>query len=81
MSKFKIKKIKKAAGVPFKQTNRFYRGRVIDQLREGEIREWVLLKEFVDRYDKPEDFLVTIITGLIKDGLVVRKNNKLQLPD
>lgn len=67
--------------IPFKETNRFYRGRVIDALREGEIREFVLIKEFQDKYDKPEDFLVSIIDGLVKDGLVSRRSGMLRLPD
>jgi len=81
MPKFNIKKIKKSAGIPFKETNRFYRGRVIDTLREGDMREWVLLKELHDRYDKPEEFITKIVDGLVKDGLVERKKGMLQLPD
>jgi A/G-specific adenine glycosylase len=80
MSKLKIKKVKKLGGIPFKETNRFYRGRIIDALREGDMRQWVLLKEFGNRYDKSEDYLVTILNGLIADGLIERKKGMLQLP-
>jgi A/G-specific adenine glycosylase len=80
LPKLKIKKIIKSKGVPFKETNRFYRGRVIDTLREGDVREWVLLKELHDRYNKPEEFITKIIDGLIKDGLVERKKGMLRLP-
>jgi len=66
---------------PFKESNRFYRGKVMDKLREHQMKEFVLLKEFGDIYDKPEDFLLGILEGLVKDGLVVRKNGKIQLPE
>ena len=71
MPKFKIKKIKKSGGIPFKETNRYFRGRIIDRLREKSIDEKNLLKDFSKK----------IIESLIKDGLVVRKKGKLQLPD
>ncbi len=67
--------------IPFKETNRFYRGRIMDTLREGNMREFVLIKEFQEKYDKPEDFLVSIIDGLVKDALVSRRAGMLQLPD
>ncbi len=76
---FKIKNGKSQK--PFKESNRFYRGRVIDKLREHQMREFMFLKEFGDIYDKSEDFLLGILEGLIKDGLVVRKNGKIQLPE
>ena len=66
---------------PFKETNRFYRGRVIDVLREGDVREFVLLKEFQEQFHKPAEFLILIIDGLVKDGLVERKKKMLRLPD
>lgn len=80
MGKLNTKKTKKRGHLPFKETSRFYRGRVIDMLREGNVREWVMLKEFADRYDKPEEFLVAVINTLISDGLVQRKKGMLQLP-
>lgn len=66
---------------PFKETNRFYRGRVIDVLREGDVREFVLLKEFQEQFHKPAEFFILIIDGLVKDGLVERKKKMLRLPD
>jgi len=67
--------------IPFRESNRFYRGKVMDKLREHEMKEFVLLKEFGDIYDKPEDFFLGILEGLAKDGLVVRENGKIQLPE
>jgi len=68
MSKLKIKKTKKKPRIPFKQTNRYFRGRLIDRLREGALQE-------------PSGFSTAIIDGLIKDGLVKRNNGMLSLPD
>ncbi len=58
---------RKKKTVSFKKSNRFYRGRLIDRLREGAVTE------------PPR--LTRVIDGLVKDGLVERKNGKIQLPD
>jgi A/G-specific adenine glycosylase len=71
MPKLKIKKIKKSDGIPFKETNRYFRGRIIDVLRAGPIDEDILL----------QDFSAFSINGLIKEGLVERKKGVLGLPD
>ncbi len=71
MPKLKLKKIKKKAAIPFKQTNRFYRGRLVDILRDGPVDERILLN----------DFSASVITGLIQDGLVERRKGMLRLPD
>lgn len=55
-----IKKQKKFVG-----SNRYFRGRLMDILREGPIKE----------YASP------IVDGLVKDGLVVKKDGLLSLPD
>lgn len=60
-----VKKQKK-----FKDSNRFYRGKIIDILRESNIEENVLRK----------DFSVSIIEGLIADGLIEREKGMLRLP-
>ena len=60
-----VKKQKK-----FKNSNRYYRGRIVDLLRNSSVKEAVLLK----------DFSPSIIDGLLRDGLIVRKNGLLALP-
>ena len=57
---------------PFKDSNRFYRGKIIDRLREGDIRERKLASEFKKKYGKPNDFLKAILLGLEADGLISR---------
>ena len=69
------------SSIPFRQTNRFYRGRVMDALREGDMSEFVLIAEFCRLYDREESFIQEILIGLIKDGLITRsKKGKLSLP-
>lgn len=58
--------------IPFRQSNRFYRGRIIDRLREGKIREASLITEFQTTYGKSREFILTIIAGLARDGLLAR---------
>lgn len=55
---------------PFKNSNRYFRGRLVDKLREKPVEESVLL----------QDFSQIVIEGLIKDGLVERKGRMLRLP-
>lgn len=70
------------SSVPFRQTNRFFRGRVMDMLRVGDMKELVLITEFAKLYDKDESFIQEILAGLVKDGLIARsKKGTLSLPD
>jgi len=60
----------KAKIIPFKNSNRYFRGKLMDILRETSVKEKILLKNFSQ----------SIIDGLIKDGLVERKKGVLSLP-
>lgn len=67
--------------VPFRESNRFFRGRIIDRLREEDIRERKLESEFKKKYRKPNDFLKAILQGLEADGLISRsKTGIISLP-
>ncbi|MDP1721838.1 MAG: Fe-S cluster assembly protein HesB [Candidatus Gottesmanbacteria bacterium] len=66
---------------PFKDSNRYYRGRIVDRLREGEISEKKFLNELGKTYTKPVAFLLSIIASLVKDGLIERSSRGvLRLP-
>ncbi len=67
--------------VPFKQSDRFYRGRIIDVLRVSTQKEAKLVADLTRLYAKDKSFYERIITGLIKDGLVVKNTGILRLPD
>lgn len=65
---------------PFKDSNRYYRGRIVDVLRLGSISEKKLITDFIDQYSKAQGYFEEIIAGLIRDGLVERKKEHLSLP-
>ncbi len=67
--------------VPFKESNRFFRGRIMDMLREKATQELELIDGFVRTHDRSEDFIQSILRGLEKDTLIVRKNGMVSLPE
>jgi A/G-specific adenine glycosylase len=71
----------KKKSVPFRQTNRFYRGRIIDMLREKKYLETKIINYIFNQFNKQEYETQSIINSLIKDGLVTRKKNMLSLPE
>ncbi|MBP9813574.1 hypothetical protein KBC80_00135 [Candidatus Woesebacteria bacterium] len=74
------KKVKKSVAVPFKESNRYFRGRVIDALRQKSWEEKKLIAYTSDYYKKSPSFVKKIIDGLLKDGLLERSKKLLQLP-
>ena len=75
-------KASRRTSVPFKDSNRFFRGRIIDRLREGDIRESKLASEFKKKYGKSDDFLKSILQELEADGLISRsKAGIISLPE
>lgn len=67
--------------IPFRDSNRFYRGRIIDLLREQEMPESKLLAELKHKYQKPKDFFQQRIEDLRKEGLIERsKTGMISLP-
>ena len=82
MSKFKTQMLKvKKKTIPFRESNRFFRGRIIDRLREGDILESKLIRELEKKYAKPAVFLRSIVESLIRDGLIQRApRGVLRLP-
>ncbi len=82
MSKLKtqMSKVKKKT-IPFKESNRFYRGRIMDRLREGDVDQSNLIQEFTGTYGKSKDFILMILQGLEADGLISRsKTGIISLP-
>jgi A/G-specific adenine glycosylase len=67
--------------LPFRQTNRFFRGRIIDALRERSYQEVEFLSVLAHTYEKDTAFLRDILTGLERDGLIERsKTGIISLP-
>lgn len=77
--KSQIPNLKKKT-IPFQNSNRFYRGRIMDLLREREWKEEELLSALIKTYGKPTDYLQAIIHGLMKDGLLICTDGILTLP-
>jgi len=65
---------------PFKETDRFFRGRIVDLLRESEVDEEHLLRSVCKEYKKPDEYIKKIIKVLRKDGLLTKKGGRLSLP-
>lgn len=70
----------KTKHAPFRQSNRFYRGRIIDRLRDRSYHEKILIREISATYGKQEDTISEIISGLVHDGLVSRNGITVGLP-
>ena len=69
--------LQKAPGVvkkqkKFKDSDRFYRGRIIDLLRGKNYQEPRLIERLSMTYDKPQYFFKKILSGLSRDGLISR---------
>ena len=81
LPKFKRPEGSRRTSVPFRESNRFFRGRIVDALRERTMKEPEFIEAFVQMYDRSEDFVRPILNGLEKDGLIARKNGKISLPE
>jgi A/G-specific adenine glycosylase len=77
----KTKAVMKAKAVPFKESDRYFRGRIVDALRQKDWKEKELVSYMSAFYKKPSMFITRIVDGLVKDSLVTRKKNVVQLPD
>lgn len=74
-----VKKKKTKPSVPFKQTDRYVRGRIVDLLREEHgVRSEQIYRLFAEEYGY--DRVGNIIAGLVKDQLIIEKRGKIYLP-
>lgn len=71
----------KRAGAPFKDTDRYFRGRMMDILRERTILETELIQTMALTYDKSEAFAKKILDSLVADGLAAKSNGSVKLPE
>ncbi|HLD24980.1 MAG TPA: Fe-S cluster assembly protein HesB [Patescibacteria group bacterium] len=69
------------APIPFKDSTRYFRGRIVDYLREGNKDEAELISYASHTFGKTNGFYMSIISSLIKDGLIVRQGKSLALPE
>ncbi len=67
---------------PFKETNRYFRGRLLDLVYEKKWKERDLLAELVRGFGKDNEFMEQVMRGMVKDGLIVRsKTGIISLPE
>lgn len=67
--------------VPFIETNRFIRGRIIDELRIKSYKKETCISVLSEKYNKKPEDITKQIEALIKDGLVSVRADVVQLPD
>lgn len=65
--------------IPFRQTDRFFRGRIVDSLREKKMRSSDLIDSHVRLYRTKPESLARIIGKLKEDGLIEETNGYLTL--
>jgi len=78
--KKKLSKAKSRPAGPFKETNRYFRGRIIDLLREKSYKEKELITFLCLTYKKDEDFYIGLLKTLEKEALVAHKRDIWKLP-
>jgi len=67
--------------VPFKETNRYFRGRLLDLMYEKKWKERDLLAEMVRRFGKDNELMEQVMRGMAKDRLIIVKKGIWQLPE
>jgi len=67
---------------PFIESNRFFRGRIMDKLRENDRKEKDMRRLLKQEYQKDAESASNLINGLIKDELIVRSQGGIiSLPE
>ncbi len=78
----KREKSVKTSAIPFRESRRFFRGRVIEYLRYRSWSETGLIREMMVKYGKNEVFHRSIVDDLISEGLIeCRDNGIISLPE
>jgi len=79
--KMKEEKMQKKKTIVFKETDRYFRGRIIDALREKEYQKNSLIHTMVEKYGKNRKYFLKTIRKLENEGLVKVKNGLVSLPE
>jgi hypothetical protein len=76
------RRVERKITIPFRESNRFFRGRIMDLLREREWKETALLAEMVKRHGKDVQFNKKIMEKLLQEGLLTRSPSAIiSLPE
>jgi A/G-specific adenine glycosylase len=81
-----VKRIAERREAPFKETSRFFRGRIVDALRELQPGASLALSELGPRlrpaFAEPDlPWLRKLVEGLARDGLIVLEGERARLPE
>jgi A/G-specific adenine glycosylase len=78
----KGKRKTKERQVPFRESNRFFRGRIIDRLRDRSAQESALIGDLISRYGKTDGYYRTLLRDLAKEGLIAKSSRGIvSLPE
>lgn len=66
--------IKKSYILPFKKTNRYFRGRILDLVREQSFQEKALISVMEKQYEIDQKKVKLLVQGLLKDGLLMARS-------
>lgn len=76
------RRIVQKKNVPFRESNRFFRGRMMDLVRENNWKHKSLMEEMVRKYGKNVPFYEKIIDDLLREGLLTRSSRAIvSLPE
>lgn len=67
--------------IPFKDTHRFIRGRIMDMVRDQDWEEEHLVQTFQEKYRKEEARIFYNLNNLLQEGLLSKDGNIIHLPD
>jgi A/G-specific adenine glycosylase len=83
MSNVKVQMLKeRGKTIPFRESKRFYRGRVIDILREKKIDQSDLIADMKTTYGKSKKFYIELLGMLESEGLISRNSRGIvSLPE
>jgi A/G-specific adenine glycosylase len=66
--------------IPFQDTNRFIRGKIMDMVREQEWNQTDLIKQMEHTYAKPQEKILYNLNKLILEGLLEKDQTTIKLP-
>lgn len=70
----------KRSSVPFKQSNRYLRGRILARLTDRSLHQHKLLSVIEKETQRSQEDILRALDGLLKDHLITRLRGLLQLP-
>lgn len=84
LSKQKEKRVdgkrKATAHIPFRETNRFLRGRILDLIREKSMKESMLQKVIFKNHGNEKEKIRMAVSDLVREGLLIQTDGKVSLP-